>query len=310
MFDERKLRIHVPDGTIGAVALIPRDPLAAAATPLIVINGGPGGSMNAARHYMAALARGRPVIFYDQLGSGSSPTDMPAEHITMHRYVPELRAIATALGIEKFIPLGHSFGACVALDFALAHPRMATAMILSCPLISTARWIVDANRLVDDLPPDARDAIRAHVHGEPPSAAFLAAEAEFNNRHVCRLDPWPDIILTAPRNRAIYRHLWGVSEFTCTGSLADYDRFPDLPAIDLPVQLLCGEYDEATPETVGEAARRLPQGRLRVLQGCSHLAYAEDNAAYLGAIEQFLADLSPDRGMASWNAPGTLFEPA
>src|SRR5712692_7209597 len=82
-------------------------------TPLLVLHGGRG----AASYYLkplAALADERPVIFYDQLGTGHS--DHPPDTTTprLERLVDELARVRLALGLKEVHLYGHSWGAVLA----------------------------------------------------------------------------------------------------------------------------------------------------------------------------------------------------
>lgn len=68
----------------------------------------------------AALARTRTVISYDLLGHGES--DLPPEGVTLSDYAEQLRALLADLGIGAANLVGHSMGALVVLEFALAYP--------------------------------------------------------------------------------------------------------------------------------------------------------------------------------------------
>ncbi|MEU7482481.1 alpha/beta fold hydrolase [Streptomyces sp. NPDC042319] len=78
------------------------------------------------------LARaGHRVIRYDARGHGrSSPVEGDYAH---HE---DLRALLAHLGVGRATLIGHSHGARVALDSALAHPDTVAALVLAAPGIS------------------------------------------------------------------------------------------------------------------------------------------------------------------------------
>jgi pimeloyl-ACP methyl ester carboxylesterase len=66
------------------------------------------------------------VIVYDMLGHGDSA--LPAADVTLRDYADQLAGLLNHLGIAANV-VGHSMGALVALEFALAHPeRVATGL--------------------------------------------------------------------------------------------------------------------------------------------------------------------------------------
>ena len=85
--------------------------------PLLVIHGGPGFS----HHYLltlTALADERPVIFYDQLDSGNSERPGEPENWTVERFVDEVDHVRNALGLDRLVVLGSSWGGSVAASYA------------------------------------------------------------------------------------------------------------------------------------------------------------------------------------------------
>ena len=107
------------------------------AMPLLVLHGGPG----ATHHYLkplGALADERPVIFYDQLGSGRSdrPTDTTLWRV--ERFVEELAQVREALGLREIHLLGHSWGTMLAVDYLLTKPEGVRSVILASPSARSA----------------------------------------------------------------------------------------------------------------------------------------------------------------------------
>lgn len=294
MFTETTRKISVPGGEVTVIACIPEDAEKRARTPLIVVHGGPGGNHDVHKHYYGSTAHDRPVYFYDQLGSAASPAPFSENLTVLDRFIEELHAILDSQGIEKAIVLGHSFGGAIAADFALAHPERTAAVIFSSPLLSTPRWIADQQRLLAAMPPEIQDTIRNHLEaGTTGDPAYQAAEKEIYKRHYCRLEPWPEIVEASNKktNVEVYVAMWGVSEFVCTGTLKDYDRFSDLHRLSMPVLLTCGRHDEATPETMAEASALIPDSRLHVFEHSGHLPMAEETENYCRVITSFMSSL-------------------
>ena len=69
---------------------------------------------------LTALAGRFQVVTYDMLGHGGS--DLPPEGVTLAAYAEQLRALLDHLEIERANVVGHSMGALVATEFALALP--------------------------------------------------------------------------------------------------------------------------------------------------------------------------------------------
>ncbi|HEX9268629.1 MAG TPA: alpha/beta fold hydrolase [Candidatus Limnocylindria bacterium] len=91
----------------------------AGAPGLVLCHGGPGlwDYLEPFAVLLAGTARG---IRYDQRGCGRSGG--AAGPYTLERFVEDIDAVRRAAGFERWIAGGHSWGATLALHYALAHP--------------------------------------------------------------------------------------------------------------------------------------------------------------------------------------------
>jgi proline-specific peptidase len=267
-------------------------------TPLLALHGGPGGT--ACRfEVLAPLARERPVIFYDQLGSGRSdhPTDTSLWRVD--RFVAELSAVRQALGLTRVHLLGHSWGGALAAEYmAAAKPEGVASVIFSSPLIDTPRWIADADSLRAQLPAEIRRVLDEEERkGTLDSPAYTAATDSFYARHVHRLP-----VADEPRcagvasNDTIYRQMWGPTEFLSTGSLRTWTRAAELKQITQPTLFVAGEFDEARPSTLEEFRTTMRDAQMVVIPGAAHAAMREKPVEYVDAVRAFLARVEQPAG--------------
>jgi pimeloyl-ACP methyl ester carboxylesterase len=153
--------------------------------PLLVIHGGPGFS----HHYLlalTALADDRPVIFYDQLDSGNSERPGDPANWTVERFVSEVDDVRAALGLDRLIVLGSSWGGTVAAEYAIGRPAGLVGLVLASPLISTPRWIADNTAYRKALPPDVQKMLDEHeAAGTTDSQEYQDAVMVFYRRHLC-----------------------------------------------------------------------------------------------------------------------------
>jgi proline iminopeptidase len=100
--------------------------------PLLVIHGGPGFS----HHYLLTLtdlADERPVILYDQLDSGNSDRPGDPANWTVERFVDEVDHVRNALGLDRLVVLGSSWGGSVAASYASRQPPGLAGLVLASP---------------------------------------------------------------------------------------------------------------------------------------------------------------------------------
>ena len=266
-----------------------------AGVPVLVIHGGPGSSSCIYPSTLTGIADERPVITYDQLGTGHSDriTDLE-RYAVLPRFVEEITVLRRELGLEELHILGHSWGATVALEYLLtAAPSGVRSVTLVGPLVGTDRWLRDANDLVAELSVETQTAVRAAVaSGDFTTTEFEAANTEFMGRFGIRnpeaYAAIQDCALRPPGNSGLYEYMWGPSEFVSTGTLRDYDRIDRLPELDLPVLFLVGEYDEARPETVREFQAMVPGSIVTVIPDAGHVSNVDQPEAFNAAVNEFL----------------------
>ena len=97
--------------------------------PVIVLHGGPGGGCSPAmrRYFDPDVFR---IVLFDQRGCGRSRPHASVEENTTWHLVQDIEAIRSALGIDRFIVFGGSWGATLALIYALSHPLRVSQLVL------------------------------------------------------------------------------------------------------------------------------------------------------------------------------------
>lgn len=199
-------------------------------TPLLMMHGGPGGT-HRSFYQLEPLAQDRPLILFDQLGSGKSGFHKDTALLKVEKFVAQVQALRQALELKEVYLHGHSWGTALALETYLAHPEGVKAIVLNSPYFSTAIWEADADTLITYLPDSIQQAIEAgEREGDFTSEGYKNADRFFMKNYGVRKEkpsnPWDTV--EAESNTFIYNYMWGPSEFTATGTLKNYDRFRNL----------------------------------------------------------------------------------
>jgi proline iminopeptidase len=110
--------VPVPGATLSTVTQ-------GAGTPVVLCHGGPGLCDNLGP--LAALLTDSALVHrYDQRGNGGSSSDGPFDVATS---VADLEALRRHWGHEHWVVGGHSWGAALALFYALAHPERTLGVV-------------------------------------------------------------------------------------------------------------------------------------------------------------------------------------
>jgi proline-specific peptidase len=261
--------------------------------PLLCLHGGPG----MAHDYLEPLEQiaqtGRRVIFYDQLGCGNSDHPYKPSMWTVELFVEEVGEIRRALGLNDIHLLGQSWGGFLAQEYLLNKPSGIKSLILANSAASTRRWISEANRLRLDLPSEIQQVLKKHEQqGTTDDAEYISATDDYYHRHLCRLDPWPDCLNRTLKKLGqdpeVYNHMWGPTEFHCTGILKNWDIENRLDEINIPTLLLSGRHDESTPAINEVLHQGIRDSQWVIFEKSSHTPHLEETKLYIQLVSDFL----------------------
>ena len=219
---------------------------------------------------VAPLARSFRVIVPELPGFGRSRAvggGLAAVADRMAEFVTDVAGPGGA------VVLGNGYGGFVALQMAIRHPTVASRLILA-----------DAGAAFSD---SGREAFRTMA--AVSSANGLAAVAdvamnrlfapEFQKTHPALMDD---------RRAAFLRTDPEVFRTACE-ALASLDLRRELSKVKVPVLVLVGEQDEATPPAMShELAAGLHDVRLKIIPGCAHVPQLQAPALFLAAIADVL----------------------
>jgi proline iminopeptidase len=196
------------------------------------------------------------------------------------------------LGLEQFYLLGQSWGGVLAIEYALAYPQHLKGLIISNMTASTQSYEKYVRELRAALPDDVIKVLDRYEQSglyEAPEYEKVLFE-QVCSRHLCRLNPVPEPLLTAIRNlnQKIYNYMQGPNEFVVTGTLKSWDRWADLPRIGTRTLVMGAKYDEMSPEDLRKMADLTPNARVWISEKGSHSAMYDDQLAYFTELLTFL----------------------
>jgi 3-oxoadipate enol-lactonase len=172
------------------------------------------------------------------------------------------------------IVLGNGYGGFVALQMAIRHGKLASKLVLAdCGAAFSA---------------PGRDAFRNMAAAS--KAKGLSAITDVAMRRLFAPE-FQEVhpALMRDRREAFLKTDPDVLQAACH-ALAELDLRPQLGQVKVPVLVLVGEHDEATPPPMShELAAGLPQAQLKVIPGCAHVPQLQAPEIFLAAIGDFLA---------------------
>ncbi|MEV4266416.1 alpha/beta fold hydrolase [Kribbella sp. NPDC049584] len=145
-----------------------------AATPLVVLHGGPGGFIYDFEQLTGpALEQLGPVVYYEQRGSGRSDRPSDGEY-SIPVLVDDLEQLRRHLGVGRMTLLGISFGGELAAEYTVAYPLHVEKLILQgtglAGPLTPSPWAAGFDAVAADN--KMRTAIRTAVERSGPTAAW------------------------------------------------------------------------------------------------------------------------------------------
>ena len=259
---------------------------------VLLLHGGP----SATHEYFEAFEsffpqEGIEFYEYDQLGSYYS--DQPDEESlwTIDRFVDEVEQVRTALGLDHFYLLGHSWGGVLALEYALAHQDHLAGLVISNMMSSAPDYQIYNNELAKKMDPKVVQQIHdLEAAGKTDDPAYEKILEGYYAEHICRVVPFPDPVVRAFKNlnKKVYTLMQGPSEFGISGRLEKWDRKADLPKITVPTLTIGGGNDTMDPKHMAWMATQVQQGASLTCPQGSHLAMYDDQQVYFAGLIKFL----------------------
>jgi len=265
--------------TVGA-KLSPEGDAMAERPSLLVMHGGPGFDHSLMRLFFDRFADTHQVIYIDHRGNGRSGG--ASDTWTLAQWGDDVHDFCQALGVEKPIVYGLSFGGMVAMSYATRHPQHPARLILA----STAgRMDLDASfAAFERLGGLEARRIAARFWSDP------SAEAAAEYMAVCMPLYNPGAAISeAVRRRAIMRT--EVMFHFINGEQRTMDLLPGLARVACPTLVTAGGLDPITPVACGEAiAAALPAhlAELVVFDGAGHGVHRDEPERAEAVLRRFL----------------------
>lgn len=104
--------------------------------PAVFLHGGPGSGCNPSHHALFDPLRHR-AVFVDQRGAGRSLPHGERRANTTAHLIDDLERVRRHFGIDCWLVVGGSWGAALALAYAIAYPASVTGLVLRATFLGT-----------------------------------------------------------------------------------------------------------------------------------------------------------------------------
>jgi len=261
--------------------------------PVVIVHGGPGLGHDYLRDSFTQVSDQFQLIFYDQRGCGrSANVDQPLAS-PMDVHVDDLQSLLQSLQKDKINLVGQSFGALIAIHYALKYPNQVKRLILLEPAAASHTYLAEfQNNIVQRLKKQDLETLAQIAQSD----AFKTGQAEAVR----------DLVLT--RFKAYYydstktnlndlKYLDSTravkflqSQKLMTPYILKYDLYDTLKTIKTPTLIMRGDYDPIPLQGVIRMHEAIPQSKLHIIKDCGHFAHLEAPEEYFGVLRKFLSE--------------------
>jgi proline iminopeptidase len=279
--------------------------------PAVYLHGGPGSGCQSDHRRLFDPERFHAVLF-DQRGAGRSRPKGGREHNTLAHLIADMEMIREKFGFERWMVVGGSWGATLALAYAQAHPKRVSGIVLRATFLGTIREIADGflnslPRLYPGLSEDFLSLLTPEQRTQPIQSYFRRILDDDPAIHGPAAKAWHDAerILseltpsrtrldldalksprTMPATPFMEAHYFSNNSFMKPNQLmAKAGKLAGIPGI-----IVQGRYDLLCPPKTSHAlAAKWRDAEIRIIEGAGHTLY---DPGVRNAVMRSIADMA------------------
>ncbi|MHA0035024.1 alpha/beta fold hydrolase [Deinococcus sp. PESE-13] len=278
--------------------------------PIVYLHGGPGYNAYSFRELLGDRLEdlGRRVVYLDQRGSGRSgaleDTEQAqqaghADTLDLDTLVADVEELREFLGAEQIVPLGHGFGALMALEYARRYPARTARAIVVNPWVHypalALTLLREAAAITGKTFEDPAPKLRAQTpEGQHPPLGAARVEAAFGLLNARDLLNALQFVDAPSRMRLefldVESQLLGGGEMQqalVNQGLWEFEYPAFMSEIRRPVFVIAGVHDRTSYPEQTDWVVDLAGGDLTVLDA-GHYPWLDDEDAFMEALEEAL----------------------
>ena len=265
--------------------------------PMLVMHGGLGVDHTSLREGLDPLGDRLHLVYYDHRGNGRSARP-PIETLTHAQLADDADALRAHLGFPRVAVLGHSYGGCLALEYALRHPARVSHLVLvgTAPAFDYPDEIA-AELLCRGATPDLVSALLTLPADDAALADGLRRQGPLGFHRVR-----PETV-----DRTFRHTVFDAAANVRSKELsASYDVSRRLGEIAAPTLVVTGRHDfYCPPSQAARLHRGIAGSTLVVLDESGHYPFVEQPAAFRASLRAWL-DRERGDTPGAWGSPTSM----
>jgi len=257
--------------------------------PTFILHGGPGDS-HETMYQLNELSDQYKLIFYDQRAAGRSSGDADTASHSVEQFVEDLEQLRLQLAPEKINIIGGSWGAMLAMQYAMKYSSNIKAMVLMSSMGVSSEYFKSYRSNI----------VNNRTKEDSLTLEQITKTDEFKNRYPEAMEKFwriyfrsyfynPDLAdsIKLCLRDTTYKVVPG--RYAILGKyFGDYDIHEDLKKITCPTLILHGDYDPTPIEWVQPIHDNIAESQISIIKNAGHWLWVEAPDKIFPLIRKYL----------------------
>lgn len=270
--------------------------------PILVLHGGPDLDSAYLLPDLDRLADLYRLVYFDQRGRGKSAQWVRADEVSLTTDVDDIERVRQHFDMESPTLLAHSWGAVLALEYALRYPTRVSRLILMNPAPASSADAALLRKAYTAQMGNALERQRAIVSGQAyqegdPQSVTERYRIHFT--HAIAKKEHYDSMMRAMRAAFVAQGPVGILKARAvqdrlmeeTWQQPTYDLMSRVAELQIPALVVRGSRDFIPRQIAEHLSGALPLARMVTIEDCGHFVYMECPAAVRMALLDFARQL-------------------
>ncbi|MBD3232062.1 alpha/beta fold hydrolase [Candidatus Dependentiae bacterium] len=267
--------------------------------PIVLINGGPGGTHHLFHPYFSQLKDTARVIYYDQRGTGKSSKDDTGKTYTLKQAVEDLESLRKALKIDKWVVLGWSYGGLLAQLYALKYPEYCKALILGAATTGISDYATHSEKELMFISQAERDVIQ-NILEMVKDGKLNLSQGIYNS---LQAGDWKRYCFYKPTNKEVIRiALYGINRAPGFEELMRIEsdninkksflrnKFDDF---EIPTLIAEAKWEMLwwDPNRIEVMRKNYPNAQIEIFEKSGHMIFVDEPERFFAIVRKFLEEI-------------------
>ncbi len=258
--------------------------------PVLLLSGGPGNSADQLSDIVKHLSPTCQCILFEQRATGKSHTSpMDSTTINLNQAMQDISLLLGQLGIPKVTILGHSWGAMLALSYAIKNPDAVSKLILigPGPLGMSGFSLLEDNIMSRASKPeklfmkDVEDSIAHQAASKELLKAYSKTMFRFFFFDPLTVDSMWTIVKCTTNDMVLELMQQDLARI-------QYDLRSGISHVEIPILVVCGREDPVGVFPTFEIQELNKQAKISWIEKSGHFPWAEQPEPFYSEVSSFL----------------------